>query len=802
MEIDKENTSSYDSPKAGGKPTGRTAKEWLDDITQAEKDLATWTTRAKKIERIWLEQRDEADRLKRQYALLWANISVLQPAVYAKPPQPVVTRRFSDRDPVARNVSEVMERSLVTIFDHADIHSCMRGARDNFLVVGQGTAWVRYVPTLKTQQYEVEGAQQSVDTLTDETLAFDFVHWSDFIRPKARQWEDLPWTGRRVYLDDATGEARFGKEVWDRVKTSQEKPRDDQGKYAPKGQTCVYEIWSKRDKCVYWLAKGYGDDFLDKKPPLYALKGFFPCPRPAYATKPTDSLEPVPDYIYYQDQAEEVNKLTARIGALEDALKLVGFYPAGAEGGNSAIIETALSADTDNKMIPVPSWAAFTQGGGMKQMIEWLPVEQVLLVLKGCVELRKQLIDDVFQITGISDIIRGQSAPQETLGAQQIKAQWGGIRIRDRQAELARFARDLTRIAAEIIAEKFQPETLWRLSGLKFPTAQEKQVLQTQVAQMQQMAAAQAQQAQQQPAPTGQPPQAAAPPQAPSKPPEMPPQVKEILDKPTQEDLIALMKDDGLRSYRIDIETDSTIAADEQAEKQSRQEFVTVLGGMLQQALPVAQQVPELVPVIGESLLFLTRAYRTGRQLEDTIENAVAAIEDKAKMAISAPPQADPQAEIEKGKLDIQKQAAQSEAADRAARLEMDKQDKAARLEMDRAKTTSEADHANREFALKSAAHNKQMVDERTQAALTAEEEQTAAPQGPSPMEQAIAQMGALAAAIAQGQQQIAQGQAMQTANLTAAMERQEAAMVAALTAPKRLIRDEAGRPAGIEVVQ
>lgn len=685
-----------------GAPVERTAKQWLDEIAQAERDRSAWTTRVKKVERIWLEQRNEADRLKRQYAMLWANISVLQPAVYARAPQPVVTRRFSDRDPVARNVSEVMERALVTIFDHADIDSCMRSARDNFLVVGQGTAWVRYVPKFEAQQYEVEDSTQEVEALADETLAFDFVHWSDFICPKARRWEDIPWVGRRVYPDDATGEARFGKDAWAKLKAATEQKAYDASK-GPKEQPCLYEVWSKRDKQVIWVAKNYNDEFLDKKPPLYDLAGFFPCPKPAYSTVATDNLEPIPDYIYYQDQAEEVNKLTARIGALEDALKLVGFYPAGAEGGISSVIESALDSGTDNKMIPVPSWAAFTQGGGTKQMIEWLPVEQVLLVLKGCVELRKQLIDDVFQITGISDIIRGASAPSETATAQNIKAQWGGIRIRDRQAELARFARDLTRIAAEIIAEKFQPETLWRLSGLQFPTAEQKQMLQMQVQQ--------AMAAQQQPQQPGQP-------SAPPKPPNIPQQLQDVLGKPSQEDLIQLIQDDGLRSYRIDIETDSTIAADEQAEKQSRQEFITVLGGMLQQAVPVAQQVPELVPVIGESLLFLTRAYRTGRQLEDTIENAVAAIEAKAKFAINAPPPPPPpQVQIAQAKMQLDQQKAQGEAADKQARLQLDQQETAARLMLDKQK--QDAQIQNDQAKIVADHHNKQ-----AQLALSAQPQQ------------------------------------------------------------------------------
>lgn len=812
------------APTAPTAPTApeRTAKDWLEEITKAEKDSAAWITRAKKIERIWLEQRDDADSLKRQYALLWANTSVLQPAVYAKTPQPVVTRRFSDRDPVARNVSEVMERALVTIFDHADLDNCMRSARDNFLVVGQGTAWVRYVPTFEAQQFEVEDGTEQVEALADETLAFDFVHWSDFIKPKTRRWEDIPWVGRRVYLDDATGEARFGKEKWDKVEAAADSDGQNHGdkEKKAKDRPCVYEIWSRRDKMVLWVAKGYGDDFLDKKPPLYDLRGFFPCPRPAFATLATDNLEPVPDYVYYQDQAEEINKLTARIGALEDALKLVGFYPAGAEGGISTAIETALSAGTDNKMIPVPGWAAFTTGGGSKQMIEWLPIEQVLLVLKGCIETRKALIDDVFQITGISDIIRGDSNAQETATAQNIKAQWGGIRIRDRQAELARFARDLTRIAAEIIAEKFQPDTLWRLAGLKFPTMAEKQALQAQVQQQQAIAAQQAQNA----------PQGAQ--QAPPKPPEIPPQIKEILDKPTQEEIVGLLQDDRLRSYRIDIETDSTIAADEQAEKQSRQEFVTVLGTTLLQGVTVAQQVPELVPVIGESLLFLTRAYRTGRQLEDTIENAVAAISEKAKAATELPPQPDPKVELEKAKLaaDVQERQARLEldsrpdpkvaieqqrlaleAQDKQARLQMDREERAARLQMDQQKAAAEHDRANRDLALKSAAHNKQLVDEQTQAAQAAAEEAAKAEQeipGPTPIEMIMQQMAELSAMLAQGQQQIAhgqeliaQGQAAQTQALMEGLAKSDRTIAAALTAPKRLVRDEQGRAVGAETV-
>ena len=304
------------------------------------------------------------------------------------------------------------------------------------------------------------------------------MHWSDFIQPKCRSWADLPWVARRVYLDEARFKSRFGQDAYERMQASkaQAKKRDTIAR-SDKATICTYEVWSKRDRRVIWLARD-SDFILDEAPPLYDLHEFWPCPRPAFGTLATDSLVPVPDYVYYQDQAEEIDDLTRRIGALSDALKLVGFYPAAAEGETSSAIERAISPFTNNQLIPVPGWAAFVQGGGARQLVEWLPVDMVASVLRGCIDLRRQLIEDVYQVTGISDILRGSTVASETATAQSIKAQWGSIRIRERQAELARFAADLTRIAAEIVAEKFQPETLWKLTGLNFPSADEKALLQ------------------------------------------------------------------------------------------------------------------------------------------------------------------------------------------------------------------------------------------------------------------------------------------------------------------------------------
>ena len=90
-----------------------------------------------------------------------------------------------------------------------------------------------------------------------------------------------------------------------------------------------------------------------------------------------------------------------------------------------------------------------------------------------------------------------QRIRNETLGAQQLKTQYGSTRIRDKQQELVRLARDLVEITSEIITEKFDPVTIIEMSQTQLPTQQMKQ---QQMKQIQQGLMQGQQQLQQQPA--------------------------------------------------------------------------------------------------------------------------------------------------------------------------------------------------------------------------------------------------------------------------------------------------------------
>ncbi|MBX5147591.1 hypothetical protein [Rhizobium lentis] len=603
---------------------------WQQELERAQRYFKSWHDRCVKIEKIYLDQQsDQTSAAKRRFPMLWANTAVLQPAVYARVPQPVVERRFKDAQPIARIASEIVERNLSYTGDEADLDSILRAVRDDFLLCARGTVWLRYEADFEPLDMGVAPSEPpadglpdaigaaSLEAIADERVCIDYVHWSDFLHSPARRWKDVTWVARRVPMTGEEMEKRFGRDAVASQAAGAAGARkgESQAERAEnEGKTHVWEIWCKSENYTVWIADGVAVALEVSEPPL-DLTHFWPCPRPAYGTMSTSSLIPVPDYVYYQQQCEEIDLLTRRINKLTDQLRLKVFYPSG-DGAVSPAIEKAMRPENDMVMVPIPEWAAFTDKGGSKAVVT-LPIDEVQKVIVACMAARKQLIEDVYQITGISDIVRGDTQASETATAQRIKSQWGSIRIRDRQAELARFARDIIRLAGEIICDQFQPETLMLVSGIRLPTMAEKQQVEMQMQQIEMAAGQAAMRAQQmgQPAPRA---------------PELPPQLQQLMGQPTIDEVVQLLRNDSIRGFQIDIETDSTIEPDEDAEKQRRMEFVQMVGGFMQQAGAMAQQNPMLVPVMVETLLFAARGFRAGRQLESTLEQVGAQLSEAA----------------------------------------------------------------------------------------------------------------------------------------------------------------------------
>ena len=659
------------------------ATAWINLLNESEDAFEDWNKHCDNIDE-WYANLERLSQTKRekQFQMFWANCEVIKPSIYAQPPKVVVVPKFHDRRPVYQAASEVLERSTSVAFDLTHIDDVMKLLRDDLVLTGRGVPWCRY-----------EGKGEGYyDT---ERVCIDFKHRRDFLHSISRCWYEVSWVAAASYMTRSQARDRFRPYSGDTYQDAEyrvDKEHERLGGADNRERAKFWEIWDKANRRVVWVAEGC-EEILDEDDAHIELQGFFPCPQPAYGTLQRGSLVPVPDAMQYRDQMEEINELTGRIHALSKALQVKGFYPGGSPELSDAI-QLALAINSPERvLVPISNWAAF---GGTKEVIIWMPIVEIAQTITNLVELRKQIIDDIYQITGLSDIMRGATDARETLGAQQLKTQFGSTRIRDRQQELVRVARDLVAIVSDIICEKFDPVTIIEMSQTQLPTAamqrQQAQQLREQLDnQIQGLAMAQENPQFQQ--------VAQANPQLPAllqrgqqmiqtgeK------AIADIVGRPNFDQVMKFLRDNRARAFVLDIETDSTIVIDENTEKQRRGEFIGVLAQLLPQLAQMIMQEPQTAEFCGEVLKFATAPFRAGRSLEGAIDGLVEQMKQKA----SGPRPDDPataagkvQLQIEQMKLEAKTRTDQAELALKAQELQM--KDAHARMEL-QAKASIERD--------------------------------------------------------------------------------------------------------------
>jgi len=755
---------------------------WHDQIEAAQKVFEKWEKRGHKIIKRYRDERDAVEMPRVRYNILWSNIQVLFPALYGRQAKPEVSRRYMDQDPVGRLASTMLERVMeYETLQFGDFDQAMRGVVEDRLLPGRGTAWIRYEPVIVNEQPEVSeaavdveepGEAQIYNTQKEPTeridaahSPIDYVYWTDFLHSPARTWDEVWWVARAVYMTKDEGIERFGdvfKNVGlDSSNTDMDakNPMTARNTYDKKAK--VFEIWNKRTGKVCWVAKGYPQALDERDDPL-ELEEFFPCPRPLMATTTTGTMIPVPDYAEYEDQAQELDNLTQRIYLLTKACKAVGVFNA-----EFKELGRLFTEGVDNKLFPVTSWAAMSEKGGLKGAIDMMDTSTIIVTLRELYSAREQVKQAIYEIMGISDILRGASKAQETLGAQQLKANFGSLRMRSSQGDVARFASDIFKLKAQVICKFYPPELIVQMSGvMDTPDGQDPQLLQA---------------------------------------------------------AVQMLSNSTIRDFHIAVEADSLAQIDEQAEKQGAQEAIQAIGLFLREAIPMISAAPETLPMASEMLLFLVRRFRAGRGLESAVERAMKALEEKAAMAKQQPAgpppemmqiQADQQAEQMRMQAQAQteqmKMQAQAQIEQGKAQLEMQIQQAKMQAEMQLAQMKADFETAkqNNELQIKAREMAGKEEYERWKAELDAATKIMVARIGSNPgidlpvVEAAAAQItNELGGTIVQAMDKITalhdnmanlHGESMQ--NIGAAMQK--------LNAPKRVIRGPDGMVVGVEAVQ
>lgn len=639
----------------------KSAGPYLEAIECYRKEFDRWFHRCEQIDRVYSGLQSlsgitltDTAVVDREYDLFWASMEIIKPSIYSRPPVPVVTTKFKDRSPIKRVTAELLERSAISGFEITNINSAMLGVRDDLAINSRGQLWV---------SYEDDG---------EEKVCIEDLDRDDFAHDPVRKWPEVSWVARRAWLTKKEMNERFGEAAsedatYTEKRTEQARDSSTYGVKDTVNKAAVWEIWDKNENKVIWVCEGI-PDILERSDPHLKLHGFFPCPEPAYGTRQRRSLVPVPDMVYIQGQLETINLLTQRIHELAQQLVVAGIVPAAGSDLGEAV-QAAYSQHSGDSfvIIPIPTM------GGTGPLVEWLPIDQVAKTILAAVEERRELIGNVQELLGVADIQRGDSDPNETLGAQQIKVQHTSTRSRDRVKGLERIARDAGRIMVEIFAEEFNIDTLLKMAQMELPTNAEvkrdikeietnaKKQIDEIEGQIEELAAQDPEKAQQ------------AAQQAQQQTQQIIAQATEAVKKAaaavTVEQVKELLTDTKTDPFIFDIETDSTIYPDEMAEKQMRNEFMGALANGVAALMPMVQSGG--AQAAGEILKWNLDVYRPPRALMSSIDEWIDALQ-------SAPPATNPDAEknaaeakYKEGMLAIEGQKLQQDGMYKTAEMEI-----------------------------------------------------------------------------------------------------------------------------------
>ena len=631
-------TSDNVSPEARKKAAE--VKFFLNELAAARKREKDFRKDGKRILEIYAGEKNNP------FAILYSNTETLLPALYSAIPRPVVQRRFKDDDKLGKLAAHAGQRMLEFEIDtnvdgYETFDEAVRAAVLAALLPGRGVTRLKY--DHDTQDVVPDGAAEGTDPIPVknwESVCPDTVPWDRFLHGYAKKWSKVPWIAYELYLDEdeakkaGISDAVLKEITFTKGEESDEaedttKQSDDEPNVGERLTALFYQIWDKDGgRKVRYLCPQYKEDFCAVQDDPLGLTGFFDCPRPIQFVERVNDQLPVALYSLYEDQAEEINNLTRRIKGLIGAIKARGAY----DGELGDDIKKILESE-EGELIPTEKGSSLAAEKGLQNAFWMWPVEKLIVVLRELYEAREQAKRVIYEITGISDIIRGSTVASETATAQQIKSQWGTLRLKRQQKEVQRYARDLLRMMLDVSAQKFSERTWASMTGLPFITTEQFQAAQA-IAQAAQMAGMQVDQ-----------------------------QTQATLQMPVWGEILKLMQNDVQRAYRIDIETNSTVEPEATEDQKNIADVMNALAQYLNGVAPLVQSGSMPFEAAQAMMLAIVRRFRFGPEIEDYV---------KAMKPPTPPDQAQQQADQQRIQAEF---AMKQKESDLKIRMEQEKHD-------------------------------------------------------------------------------------------------------------------------------
>lgn len=603
-------------------------------IASAAKDKEDWQKLADKS---WAEikKRQQNHRLwsitpnslrrRSRYPAWYSIFKIRQPLVLSRIGIPIGKDTTQDgNDSIGATAAICKERlatALAKTFDFLDV---MCRCRDDFLVTNFGLCRAYYerkevkqeVKEYITPQKTAEGSvvflgengkeilsdkimqddegyfveHEEVIDVDEERVCLEHILYKDvFVDPGIRSWRRRKRLAFACVYSVPEFKDIFGSAAYANLpKPDQTQPGADEA--SPKIQDIkVFEYWDEYEPDILWIAEN-GSEFIkprnylmptdeeydaeEPKNGLYDLEGFFPTPDPLIMNAPTDGFWPVPEYYQLVEILEDIHTIFSRMVAMTTAIRSRLLFDNSIEG-----LQAALNEATAGDAFGIDNLARSLaeNGGTLKGVVQYIPVDEMIEGLNQLYTALDQRLGVIYRLTGTSDLLQGLSQDNsgKTLGERQIEEKYATNQLYEPQRKMAEFVRASYDLICEVALKNFKDASL------------DMYIM---------------------------------------------PQTLQPDHRERYRAAMGMLKENSKR-FRIELETDSTIALNEQYDKNMRIELVNALTASLEKTAQIAQQSPALVEVDLHAMKYLVQGFRQGKMFQNEI---TAAIDNVIKQAQEA----------------------------------------------------------------------------------------------------------------------------------------------------------------------
>jgi hypothetical protein len=567
-----------------------------------------------------------------RYPLWYSTWKLRRPMVYARTPIPIGLDELEGKDPIGETAAIMKERLALNLMKRSAFDECMGGARDDSLATqfGAGRLYVESQDKFEQERiylgvvtddagnqfYQLPDGgilEPTAAVLTDENGSYivtenliavenekicsKHVIFRDLlIDPCAYRWSDVREIAFGYDYSPEHFRKCFGKEALAGLALPSERGNRKKKQYMIK----VWEYWNLDKRQMGFLTaaadkflKKLDSDYDDEDDPIaidtekdgtvyqdpYKLEDFWPCPKPMVFDQPSDSFWPISEWYQYCDLLEEIHNIASNIFILSRAVRIRCLFD-NSIPSLQALVNESGQADwigIDNLLTILTK-----AGGSLANVVAYLPIEPMVKALNELYVAMQQRLEKFGQLSGTSDLLQGKGDQVErTYGEQQMRAKFAMNQLEPYQTDMQRFAKDTLELMCEMALKNFSDDSLRQYIVPETMTAEH----QTNYG-------------------------------------------------PAME----LLKNDRKHRFRIDLETDSTIALDEQYDMNMRKMCADSLSAILKTTAETIEMSPMLAPPLIEMARNVAQSFRQGKLFVNSMDASLEAVLKKAEELAAQPP--------------------------------------------------------------------------------------------------------------------------------------------------------------------